>query len=116
MGIAPLPRRPRCVGLTGHVVFAVICVSLDTRAQKLGRKGWVTMFRDSVAFKVAYGWGLRINEVRMLDIVVFGRNPHASRVRPTRPRAGPSRQGHAWFGPEAAIRTDGVWLGRRIRR
>lgn len=46
-------------------------------ARQSGRKGWVTMLRDSVAFKVAYAWGLRINEVRMLDLGDFGRNPHA---------------------------------------
>ena len=42
-----------------------------------GRKGWLAAFRDAVLFKVAYGYGLRRNEVRMLDVADFGRNPHA---------------------------------------
>jgi site-specific recombinase XerD len=42
-----------------------------------GRKGWLAAFRDAVLFKVAYGYGLRRNEVRMLDVADFGRNAHA---------------------------------------
>jgi len=42
-----------------------------------GRKGWLTAFRDAVTFKTAYGWGLRRNEVRMLDVVDLGLNPKA---------------------------------------
>lgn len=47
------------------------------RARALGRKGWLPAFRDSVIFKTAYGWGLRRNEVRMLDVGDFGVNPKA---------------------------------------
>jgi integrase/recombinase XerC len=47
------------------------------RIRSLGRKGWLPAFRDAVLFKVAYGYGLRRNEVRMLDLADFGRNPHA---------------------------------------
>ena len=36
-----------------------------TRARDSGRKGWLPAFRDAV-FKVAYGYGLRRNETRML--------------------------------------------------
>jgi hypothetical protein len=43
-----------------------------------GRKGWLPAFRDAALFKVAYGYGLRRNEVRMLDVADFGRNPHAA--------------------------------------
>jgi hypothetical protein len=43
----------------------------------LGRKGWLPAFRDATLFKVAYGYGLRRNETRMLDLADFGRNPHA---------------------------------------
>lgn len=43
-----------------------------------GRKGSLPAFRDAVLFKVAYGWGLRRNEVRMLDVVDFGLNPKAA--------------------------------------
>ncbi|GAA5159773.1 hypothetical protein GCM10023321_41390 [Pseudonocardia eucalypti] len=47
------------------------------RIRRLGRKGWLPAFRDAVLFKVAYGWGLRRNEVRHLQTVDFSRNPHA---------------------------------------
>lgn len=41
----------------------------------LGRKGWLSAFRDATIFKVAYGYGSRRNETRMLDVADFGRNP-----------------------------------------
>jgi integrase/recombinase XerC len=40
-----------------------------------GRKGWLPAFRDATLFKVAYGFGLRRGETRMLDVADFGRNP-----------------------------------------
>jgi site-specific recombinase XerD len=40
-----------------------------------GRKGGLPAFRDAALFKVAYGFGLRRNEARMLDVADFGRNP-----------------------------------------
>lgn len=43
-----------------------------------GRKGWLPAFRDATLFKVAYAYGLRRNEVRMLEVADFGRNPHAA--------------------------------------
>ena len=42
-----------------------------------GRKGWLPVFRDAVALKVAYGFGLRRTEAAMLDVADFGPNPHA---------------------------------------
>ena len=47
-----------------------------TRARDSGRKGWLPAFRDAVLFKVAYSYGLRRNETRMLDVTDIGRNPH----------------------------------------
>jgi integrase/recombinase XerC len=47
------------------------------RVRAVGRKGWVTLFRDATLLKVAYGYGLRRAEVAMLDVVDFGTNPHA---------------------------------------
>ncbi len=47
------------------------------RPRHLGRKGEVAAFRDAVVFKTAYAYGLRRNEVRHLQTVDFGRNPHA---------------------------------------
>lgn len=41
------------------------------------RKGAVTAYRDAVAFKNAYSWGLRANETTHPQIVDFSRNPHA---------------------------------------
>jgi integrase len=52
----------------------------DEQAVKItgtGRKGWLSLFRDATLFKVAYAFGLRRNEVRMLDLTDFGTNPHA---------------------------------------
>lgn len=42
-----------------------------------GRKGWQAAYRDAVMMKVAYGYGLRFNELRHLQTVDFARNPHA---------------------------------------
>ena len=42
-----------------------------------GRKGGGPVFRDAVALKVAYGFGLRRTEAAMLDVADFGPNPHA---------------------------------------
>jgi len=47
-----------------------------SRIRAAGRKGWLPAFRDAVLFKVAYAYGLRRREVRMLDLADFGRNPH----------------------------------------
>ncbi|MDT3440333.1 site-specific integrase [Pseudofrankia sp. BMG5.37] len=47
------------------------------RVRAAGRKGWLSAFRDATLFKVAYGYGLRRNETRMLDVADLGRNPHA---------------------------------------
>ncbi|HEX4218436.1 MAG TPA: site-specific integrase [Acidimicrobiales bacterium] len=41
------------------------------------RKGWVPAFRDATMLKVAYGWGLRRQELVMLEVSDFGANPHA---------------------------------------
>ena len=47
------------------------------RARSLGRKGWVSAFRDATLFKVTYAWGLRRREVAMLDLADFTRNAAA---------------------------------------
>jgi integrase len=48
------------------------------RIRAAGRKGWLAAFRDAALFKVAYAYGLRRREVRMLDVADFGRNPKAA--------------------------------------
>ena len=47
------------------------------RAGASGRKGWQAAYRDAVMMKIAYGYGLRFNELRHLQTVDFARNPHA---------------------------------------
>ena len=47
------------------------------RIRAAGRKGWLPAFRDATLFKIAYAFGLRRNETRMLDLADFGPNPHA---------------------------------------
>jgi hypothetical protein len=39
--------------------------------------GWAPAFRDATMLKVAYAWGLRRREVRMLETNDFGSNPRA---------------------------------------
>jgi integrase/recombinase XerC len=39
-------------------------------------EGWLPAFRDATLFKVAYAFGLRRNETRMLDVADFSRNPY----------------------------------------
>ncbi|TLW89257.1 site-specific integrase [Saccharomonospora piscinae] len=46
------------------------------RKRALGRKGWLSAFRDVTMFKICYGFGLRRNELRMLDAADFSRNPY----------------------------------------
>jgi integrase len=41
------------------------------------KKGWAPAFRDATMLKVAYAWGLRRREVRMLEAGDFGPNPKA---------------------------------------
>src|SRR5580704_11278922 len=48
-----------------------------SRVRGGGRKGWLAVFRDAAAMKVAYGFGLRRAEVVMLDVADLGVNPHA---------------------------------------
>lgn len=47
------------------------------RILNAGRKGALAAWRDAVAFKTLYGWGLRRNEVRHLQLVDFSRNVRA---------------------------------------
>lgn len=48
------------------------------RMQERGRhRDALTAWRDAVAFKVAYGWGLRVDELRHLQLVDLSRNGRA---------------------------------------
>jgi site-specific recombinase XerD len=42
------------------------------------KKGWAPAFRDATMLKVAYAWGLRRREVRMLEASDFSPNPKAA--------------------------------------
>ena len=83
------------------------------RIRAAGRKGWLPAFRDATLFKIAYGYGLRRNETRMLDVADFGTNPHAPRVRRARGLLRPPRQGHEGLRPETAQRAHRLAVGRR---
>lgn len=47
------------------------------RIRRAGSKGWIPAFRIATLMKTAYAWGLRRNEVRMLDLVDLASNPQA---------------------------------------
>ena len=61
------------------------------QAMKSGRKGALGCYRDATVLKVIYGWGLRCNEVSMLDLTDFYRNPKA-------PELGPMGAVHVRYG------------------
>ena len=48
-----------------------------TRILYSGRRGALSAWRDAVALKALYGWGLRTNEMRHLQAVDFSRNNRA---------------------------------------
>lgn len=50
------------------------------RAVTGGRKGAVAAFRDAVALKVVYAWGLRRREAAMLDVTDWHANPAAKQL------------------------------------
>lgn len=57
-----------------------LCDTADeqvTRRYQVGTKGAMVALRTATITKVAYAWGLRRNEVRMLDLTDFGPNPRA---------------------------------------
>ena len=65
------------------------------------QEGWAPAFRDATMLKVAYGWGLRRREVRMLETNDFSSNPSAG-VRRLWGVPGPVGQGgQGWASPTA---------------
>jgi integrase len=86
-----------------------------TGRRALRRKGSLAAFRDAVAFKTIYAWGLRRQEAVRPDLSDFGRNPHTV-VRAVRTGECPLRQGVARQRAEATQRPDGVpVVGGRTR-
>jgi integrase/recombinase XerC len=57
--------------------FFDYCDERVVAAQRRGRKGWLTAFRDAVLFKTIYGWGLRRREAAMLDVADWAPNARA---------------------------------------
>ena len=71
--------RPQRRSLTREELQRLLDYTDDrvTEARRLGRKGWIGLMRDATIFKVTYAWGLRRQEVTMLDLEDFGTNPRA---------------------------------------
>lgn len=80
------------------------------RIRRTGRKGWLPAFRDSVLLKTAYAFGLRRNEIRMLDTVDFGRNPDGPEFGEYGVLYVPTRQGQEGLPAETAQRGGGLGL------
>lgn len=62
--------RPELQTLFDHMDDAV------DREYAAGSKRWMSLLRNSVAFKLCYAFGLRKRELTMLELVDFGPNPH----------------------------------------
>lgn len=60
-----------------QMLFDVIDDEVE-RLQRAGRKGWVSALRDAAAFKTAYAFGLRRQEIIGLTLEDIGANPQAS--------------------------------------
>lgn len=56
-------------------LFTVLDDEVDA-GHAAGGKRWLTLLRDSIAFKLCYAYGLRRRELAMLDLHDFGPNPH----------------------------------------
>ena len=79
------------------------------RAGRSGKKGWQAAYRDATMMKIAYGYGLRFNELRHLQLVDFAGNPHArefGRFGVCKVRYGKSRRSSP-FKPRSVLT---VWL------
>ncbi|GAB6857822.1 tyrosine-type recombinase/integrase [Microbacterium xylanilyticum] len=75
--------RPEKRAFTQHELQQLFDLA-DLEIQRIlhaGRRGPLAAWRDSVAFKTLYGWGLRTNELRHLQTVDFSRNGRAPYMR-----------------------------------
>lgn len=75
--VADIESEPHKRAFTRNELQTLFDYADDQVAQKqsLGRKGYVAALRDATMLKVAYAFGLRRNEIRMLDVCDFGPNP-----------------------------------------
>lgn len=76
-----MPTRRAFTPTELEALFAHVDAAAMDRVAR-GVKGWASVFRDSVIFKLAYGYGTRRNETRMLDVTDFSPNPHAPEFGP----------------------------------
>jgi integrase/recombinase XerD len=72
------PKRRAFTKTELQHMFDVLDDFIDD-AYRRGSKQWLTGLRDSIAFKVGYAFGLRRQELVMLDLTDFGPNPHVPR-------------------------------------
>lgn len=70
----PAPRRAFTAAELSKL-FNFLDDAVD-EARAAGNKRWLALFRDSIAFKLCYAYGLRRRELAMLDLHDFGPNPH----------------------------------------
>lgn len=70
------PQRRPLSRLELQRLFDTVDDAVEVAASS-GRKGWLTAFRDAAMLKTIYGWGLRLTETAMLDVVDFTPNPAA---------------------------------------
>lgn len=80
--VAEYEGRPQRRALTRAELQAFFDAA-DARVEQVvgtGRKGWLASFRDSTLFKVCYAFGLRRQEVAMLDVADFAVNPAAPQL------------------------------------
>ena len=75
--VADIESEPSKRAFTREELQELFDYADDQVAEKrrLGRKGYVAALRDATMLKVAYAFGLRRNEIRMLDVADFGPNP-----------------------------------------
>lgn len=80
--VAEYEGRPQRRALTRAELQAFFDAA-DGRVEQVagtGRKGWLACFRDAALFKVCYAFGLRRQEVAMLDVTDFAMNPAAPQL------------------------------------
>ena len=83
------------------------------RVRGRGRKGWLPVFRDAAAFKVAYGFGLRRTETTDARPGRLRHQPARRRVRRLRAVPGAVRQGQPGITTETPQRADGLAVAAR---
>ena len=75
--VADIESEPRKRAFTREELQALFDYADEQveRKRALGRKGWMSAFRDATLMKVAYSYGTRRTETQMLDVADFGRTP-----------------------------------------